>query len=235
VVSTADVTPIRVFLLEDHEIVRRGLTALLHDEADITVVGEAGTAHDALLRIPLTHPDVAVLDGRLPDGSGIAVCRELASIAPAVRCLILTGFDEEEAFLAAVLAGADGYLLKQTQGLRLAPAVRKVAAGMSLLDPERSARLRARMKPEPEPDRRFASLSYRERQVLALIADGLTNRRIGDELSLSEKTVKNYVSGLFVKLDMHRRSQAAVFGAVHAMNSLSPATSVVGEAGVGPR
>jgi two-component system response regulator DevR len=226
VVGAPDVMPIRVFLLEDHEIVRRGLTALLRDEADIVVVGEAGTAQDALLRIPLTHPDVAVLDGRLPDGSGVVVCRVLASIAPSVRCLILTGFDEEEAFLAAVLAGAAGYLLKQTQGLRLAPAVRKVAAGISLLDPDRTALLRSRMKPEPETDKRFASLSYRERQVLALIAGGLTNRQIGDELSLSEKTVKNYVSGLFVKLGMHRRSQAAVFGAEHRPASVELAADL---------
>ncbi len=214
-VSTAALTPIRVFLLEDHEIVRRGIAALLHDEADLLVVGEAGTARDALLRIPLTRPDVAVLDSHLPDGSGIAVCRELVSIAPAVRCLILTGFDDQEAHLAAVLAGAAGYLLKETQGLRLAPAVREVAAGRSLLDPERTGRLVSTLRPEPEPDERFASLSYRERQVLSLIADGLTNRHIGEELSLSEKTVKNYVSGLFVKLGMHRRTQAAVFGADH--------------------
>jgi DNA-binding NarL/FixJ family response regulator len=211
----AALTPIRVFLLEDHEIVRRGIEALLADEEDLLVVGVAGTVEEALRRIPAVRPDVAVLDSHLPDGSGAEVCRELASADSEVRCLILTAFDEDDALLAAVLAGAAGYLLKQTRGLRLAPAVRLVAAGGSLLDPGRTGRLLSRMRPEPQRDGRFGSLSYRERQVLARIADGMTNRQIGVDLALSEKTIKNYVSGLFVKLGMHSRTQAAVFGADH--------------------
>lgn len=208
-------TLIRVFLLDDHEIVRRGLGGLLEDEDDMLVVGEAGTAEEALRRIPAVLPDVAVLDGHLPTSSGVEVCRELRSAAPSVRCLILTAFDDDDALLAAVLAGAAGYLLKETRGLRLPPAVRIVAAGGSLLDPVRTARLLSRLRPEPARDDRFASLSLRERQVLGLIADGLTNRSIGDVLGLQEKTVKNYVSGLFAKLGMHRRTQAAVYGADH--------------------
>jgi two-component system response regulator DevR len=220
-------TPIRVFLLDDHEIVRRGLVGILQDEPDMLVVGEASTVQEALRRIPATRPDVAVLDGHLPDGSGTEVCRELASTAPAVRCLILTGFNEDEALLAAVLAGAAGYLLKETRGLRLAAAVRTVAAGGSLIDPVRTRLLRARLRPEPAldpvPDPRRESLSGRENDVLLLIADGMTNRQIAEALQLSEKTVKNYVSGLFVKLGMHRRTQAAVYGAGQRPNQSATA------------
>ncbi len=206
---------IRVFLLDDHELVRRGIAGLLQDERDLEVVGEAGSVREALVRIPAARPDVAVLDSHLPDGSGVEVCRELASTTPDVRCIVLTGYADEGALSAAVLAGAAGYLVKETRGLQLAAAIRRVAAGGSLLDPASTGQLLSHLQPRPVPDARLASLSHRESQVLGLIADGMTNRQIGADLSLSEKTVKNYVSSLFVKLGMHRRTQAAVFGAEH--------------------
>jgi two-component system response regulator DevR len=203
---------IRVFLLDDHEVVRRGITDVL--EADgIAVVGEAATAAEALRRIPATSPDVAILDARLPDGSGIDVCREVRSTLPAVRCLILTSYDDADAVFAAVMGGASGYLLKQIRGTSLVDAVRQVAAGRSLLDPAVTERLLARLREGTTTDPRLASLTDREREILSLIADGLTNRQIGDRLFLAEKTVKNYVSGLLAKLGMQRRTQAAVYGA----------------------
>jgi two-component system response regulator DevR len=203
---------IRVFLLDDHEVVRRGITDVL--EADgIAVVGEAATAAEALRRIPATSPDVAILDARLPDGSGIDVCREVRSTLPAVRCLILTSYDDADAVFAAVMGGASGYLLKQIRGTSLVDAVRQVAAGRSLLDPAVTERLLARLREGTTTDPRLASLTDREREILGLIADGLTNRQIGDRLFLAEKTVKNYVSGLLAKLGMQRRTQAAVYGA----------------------
>jgi two-component system response regulator DevR len=203
---------IRVFLLDDHEVVRRGITDML--EADgIAVVGEAATAAEALRRIPATSPDVAILDARLPDGSGIDVCREVRSTLPAVRCLILTSYDDADAVFAAVMGGASGYLLKQIRGTSLVDAVRQVAAGRSLLDPAVTERLLARLREGTTTDPRLASLTDREREILSLIADGLTNRQIGDRLFLAEKTVKNYVSGLLAKLGMQRRTQAAVYGA----------------------
>ncbi|HEY2041716.1 MAG TPA: response regulator transcription factor [Jatrophihabitans sp.] len=205
--------PIRVFLLDDHEIVRRGIADLLEVESDILVVGEAGTAADALRRIPATQPNVAVLDTRLPDGSGIDVCRDIRSAAPEIRCLILTSYDDNDAIFAAVMAGAAGYLLKEIRGSSLVDAIRQVAAGKSLLDPAVTERLLSRLRDGEPQDERLAALTDREREVLALISDGLTNREIGERLFLAEKTIKNYVSGLLAKLGMQRRTQAAVYGA----------------------
>jgi two-component system response regulator DevR len=207
---------IGVFLLDDHEIVRRGIADLLQVESDIRVVGEAGTAAEALRRIPAARPDVALLDARLPDGSGIDVCRDIRSARPEVRCLILTSYDDDDALFAAVMAGAAGYLLKEIRGTSLVEAVRQVAAGKSLLDPAVTGRLLARLRDGDQKsadDATLTSLSQRERDVLALITDGLTNKEIGERLFLSEKTVKNYVSGLLAKLGMQRRTQAAVYGA----------------------
>jgi two-component system response regulator DevR len=204
---------IRVFLLDDHEIVRRGIADLLQTEPDIVVVGEAGTAAEALSRIPLTSPHVAVLDARLPDGSGIEVCREIRSSAPEIRCLILTSYDDNDAIFAAVMAGAAGYLLKEVRGSSLVDAIRQVAAGKSLMDPAVTGRLLSRLRDGAPHDERLASLTARERDVLGLISDGLTNREIGERLFLAEKTIKNYVSGLLAKLGMQRRTQAAVYGA----------------------
>jgi two-component system response regulator DevR len=214
--GTADqltTTPITVFLLDDHEIVRRGLIDLLHSTPDIVVVGEAGTAADALHRIPAARPQVAILDGRLPDGSGIDVCREIRSHHPEISCLILTSYDDDEALFAAVMAGASGYLLKQIGGRSLTDAIRTVATGRSLMDPAVTGRLLERLRNPPVTDQRIASLTVREREILDLIADGLSNRQIGERLFLAEKTVKNYVSALLSKLNMQRRTQAAVFGA----------------------
>jgi two-component system response regulator DevR len=205
--------PIRVFLLDDHEIVRRGIADLLDAADDLSVVGEAGTAAEALSRIPATRPDVAVLDARLPDGSGIDVCRDIRSSMPEVRCLILTSYDDNDAVFAAVMAGASGYLLKEIRGTSLVDAIRQVASGKSLLDPSVTERLLTRLREGAPQDERLASLTEREREILALIADGLTNRQIGERLFLAEKTVKNYVSGLLAKLGMERRTQAAVYGA----------------------
>jgi two-component system response regulator DevR len=206
---------VRVFLLDDHEIVRRGIADLLDAEPDITVVGEAGTAAEALRRIPAAQPDVAVLDARLPDGSGIDVCRDIRSSQPTVRCLILTSYDDEDAIFAAVMAGASGYLLKQIRGNSLVDAIRQVAAGKSLLDPSVTERLLARLRDGQPRDERLASLTEREREILDLIAEGLTNRQIGERLFLAEKTVKNYVSALLAKLGLQRRTQAAVYGVQH--------------------
>lgn len=213
--SDKDTTkPIRVFLLDDHEIVRRGVKDMLEAEGDIKVVGEAGTASSALARIPALRPDVAVLDVRLPDGDGISVCRELRDRMPELACLMLTSFDDEDALLDAIMAGASGYVLKQIKGSDLVSAVRTVASGQSMLDPETTARLMRSLRADPEetpslpPE--LASLSPRERDILALIGDGLTNREIGRKLYLSEKTVKNHISRLLAKLGVQRRVQAAV-------------------------
>lgn len=205
--------PIRVFILDDHELVRRGLCDLVGSAPDIEVVGEAATAADALHRIPAAKPDVALLDGRLPDGSGIDVCRDVRSGQPDVRCIILTSYDDDEALFAAVMAGAAGYLLKEIGGASLVDAIRQVAAGRSLMDPAVTSRLLDRLRNPVEPDPVVASLTAREREILDMITDGYTNRQIGEHLYLAEKTVKNYVSVLFTKLGMERRTQAAVFGA----------------------
>ncbi|MEU3948464.1 response regulator transcription factor [Streptomyces sp. NPDC029526] len=204
--------PIRVFLLDDHEVVRRGVHDLLNDEPDITVVGEAATVEQALVRVPALRPRVAVLDVRLPDGDGVSVCRELRSRMPDLACLMLTSFDDEEALLDSIMAGASGYVLKQIQGSDLVQAVRTVAAGQSLLDPSATTRLMARLRQEQQPPEEEAlpGLTEREREILALIGEGLTNRQIGQRLYLAEKTVKNHISRLLAKLGVERRIQAAV-------------------------
>jgi two-component system, NarL family, response regulator DevR len=205
---------VRVFLLDDHEVVRRGLRDLLEQSGDIEVVGEAGRADEALRRIPAVRPDVAVLDARLPDGSGIEVCRDIRSSLSSVACLVLTSYDDDEALFAAIMAGAAGYVLKQIRGTDLVDAVHRVAKGQSLLDPAVTANVLTRLREgPPAADPRFEALSDRERAVLALIADGLSNREIGARLYLAEKTVKNHVSRLLAKLQMERRTQIAVFGA----------------------
>jgi two-component system, NarL family, response regulator DevR len=201
---------ITVFLVDDHELARRGIAGLLEAESDIQVIGEASTALQARSRILATRPDVAVLDVRLPDGSGIDVCRDIRSADPGIQCLMLTAYDDDEAIYAAVIAGAAGYVLKDIRGAGLVDSVRKIAAGKNLLDPTLTAKVVERMRGEASGDSRLASLSTRERQIMALIADGLTNREIGLRLSLAEKTVKNYVSGLLSKLGLQRRTQAAV-------------------------
>ncbi|WP_239020498.1 response regulator [Nakamurella antarctica] len=206
-------TPIRVFLLDDHEIVRRGISELISAETDIEVVGDAGTVAQALARIPAVRPDVAVLDARLPDGSGIDVCRDIRSAMPDIKCLILTSYDDDAALFAAVMAGAAGYLLKEIRGASLVDAIRHVAAGGSLMDPQVTGKLLTRLRDGVPHDTRADSLTAREREILDLIAEGLTNRQIGESLFLAEKTVKNYVSSLLTKLGMQRRTQAAVFGA----------------------
>jgi two-component system response regulator DevR len=205
-------SPIRIFLLDDHEIVRRGIADLLSATEDLEVVGEAGTAAEALRRIPATRPDVALLDGRLPDGSGIDVCRDIRSSYPDIRCLILTSYDDDDALFAAVMAGAAGYLLKEIRGSSLLDSIRQVYAGRSLLDPTVTERVMQRLRTGQQQDPRLAGLTERERDILDLITEGLTNRQIGERLFLAEKTVKNYVSALLAKLGMQRRTQAAVFG-----------------------
>ncbi|MFG2732221.1 response regulator [Streptomyces canus] len=212
--SFTEQDPIRVFLLDDHEVVRRGITDLLDAEPDISVVGDADTVEHALVRGPALRPDVAVLDVRLPDGDGITVCRELRNQMPELACLMLTSFDEEDALLDAIMAGASGYVLKQIRGSDLVSAVRTVASGQSMLDPATTARLIRSLRADPAetpalaPE--LAGLSPRERDILALIGDGLTNREIGKKLYLSEKTVKNHISRLLAKLGVQRRVQAAV-------------------------
>ena len=203
----------RVFLLDDHEIVRRGLRELLEGEEGFEVVGEAATATEALARIPATSPQVAVLDVRLPDGNGVEVCREIRSRHPEVRCLMLTSFADDEALFSAILAGAAGYVLKQVRGTDLVDAIRRVAAGQSLLDPTVTARVLERLRVPQAPEDSLAALTDQERRILDLIAEGLTNRQIGERMFLAEKTVKNYVSNVLMKLGMSRRSEAAAYAA----------------------
>jgi len=203
--------PIEVFLLDDHEIVRRGVRDLLEAEPDIHVVGEAGTASSALARIPALRPDVAVLDVRLPDGDGVSVCREIRSRMPEVACLMLTSFGDDEALFDAIMAGAAGYVLKQIRGTDLVGAVRTVASGQSMLDPRAASQLMARLRDQSARHDPLAGLSAQERRILELIGEGLTNRQIGERMFLAEKTVKNYVSALFAKLGMERRTQAAAY------------------------
>lgn len=204
---------IRVFLVDDHEIVRRGVRDLLETEPDITVTGEAGTAASALARIPALKPDVAVLDIRLPDGDGVTVCRDLRSKMPHLACLMLTSFSDDDALFDAIMAGAAGYVLKQIRGTDLIGAIRTIASGQSLLDPQAAATLMRRMRDQATTTDPLATLTDQERRILALIGEGLTNRQIGDRLYLAEKTVKNYVSALFAKLGMQRRAQAAAYAA----------------------
>jgi len=211
--STSDSANISVFLLDDHEIVRRGVRELLEAERDITVVGEAGTAESALARILALRPDVAILDVRLPDGDGVSVCREIRSQLPQTACLMLTSFGDDEALFDAIMAGAAGYVLKQIRGTDLVGAVRAVASGASLLDQEAASRVMQRMRDQAAAADPLATLTGQERRILELIGEGLTNRQIGERMFLAEKTVKNYVSGLFSKLGMERRTQAAAYAA----------------------
>jgi len=208
--ATTGRPPIRVFLLDDHEIVRRGVRELLETEPDIEVIGEAGTAESALARIPALRPDVAVLDVRLPDGSGVAVCRDIRSKMPEVRCLMLTSFGDDEALFDAIMAGAAGYVLKQIRGTDLVGAVRTVASGESMLDPAVTQRVLERIRSGVEAPNELKSLTEQERRILLHIAEGLTNREIAAKMFLAEKTVKNYVSSLLAKLGLERRTQAAV-------------------------
>jgi two-component system response regulator DevR len=204
---------VRIFLLDDHEVVRRGIAELLGGVPGFEIVGEAGSVEQALSRVMAAKPDVAVLDARLPDGSGIDVCREIRSALPNTYCLILTSYDDQDAVLSSVLAGASGYVLKEVRTSGLVDAIRQVALGRSLIDPAVIAQVMDRVREGSPTDSRLASLTQREREVLDLIADGLTNRQIGERMFLAEKTVKNYVSSLLGKLGMERRTQAAVFGA----------------------
>jgi len=202
---------IRVFLVDDHEIVRRGLHDLLALEPDFDVVGEAGSVAEALTRIPATSPQVVVVDMQLPDGTGIEVCREVRSRTPSTVCLVFTSYADDEALFETIMAGAAGFLLKQIKGNELVDAIRRVAAGQSLLDPAVTAKVLERLRKPPAEDPIIATLTVKEREVLELLAEGLTNRQIGERLFLAEKTVKNYVSNLLQKLGMERRTQAAVY------------------------
>lgn len=203
---------IRVFLLDDHEMVRMGLRKLLESGGDIEVVGEAGTAAMAMTRIPALKPDVAILDARLPDGSGIEVCRQIRSTEPGVRAIILTSFDDDAALFAAIMGGAAGYILKQVTSQDLLSAVRHVAGGGSLLDPSVTGKVMERLREGgPEESEELKSLSAQERRILELVAEGLTNKQIGEQLFLAEKTVKNYMSNVLSKLGLISRTQAAVF------------------------
>jgi DNA-binding NarL/FixJ family response regulator len=205
-------TAVRVFLLDDHEVVREGVRALLEATGTIEVVGEASTCAEALVRIPATRPHVAVLDVQLPDGTGVEVCREIRDGHPEVGCLMLTSFSDDEALFQSILAGASGYVLKQVRGNDLANAVHRVAAGESLIDPALTGRLLERLRnPQPAEDPRIASLTAVERTILDHVAEGLTNRQIAAHVNLAEKTVKNYVSSILLKLGMSRRTEAAVY------------------------
>ncbi|WP_378146349.1 response regulator [Cnuibacter sp. UC19_7] len=206
---------IRIFLVDDHELVRRGVADMLEVENDLTIVGEAGSIAQALARLEAVEADVAILDVRLPDGSGIDLCRQIRSTHPDLRCLMLTAYDDDEATMSAVLAGAAGYVLKDVRGPDLARDVREVAAGRRLLHAAAVKKLESTLTQAEPTDPRFGSLGLRERQILALIGQGMTNRQIGDQLALAEKTVKNYVSSLLEKLGLERRTQAAVFEAQH--------------------
>ncbi|MEE6262734.1 response regulator transcription factor [Plantactinospora sonchi] len=201
---------IRVFLLDDHEVVRRGLADLLQSDGDIEVVGESGSAQEATRRIPALRPDVAILDARLPDGNGIDVCRDVRAVDSTIKGLVLTSYEDDEALFAAIMAGAAGYVLKQIRGTDLVDAVRRVAAGQSLLDPAVTARVLERIRIGVEQPTEFQSLTERERRILEYVAEGLTNREIAAKMFLAEKTVKNYVSSLLAKLGLERRTQAAV-------------------------
>jgi len=201
---------IRVFLLDDHEVVRRGLADLLQAEGDIEVVGESGSAVEATARIPALRPDVAVLDARLPDGNGIDVCRDVRAVDPSIKGLILTSYEDDEALFAAIMAGAAGYVLKQIRGTDLVDAVRRVAAGQSLLDPAITARVLERIRHGSEEPKELKALTDQERRILEYIAQGLTNHEIAQRMFLADKTVKNYVSSVLAKLGLERRTQAAV-------------------------
>lgn len=202
-----------MFLLDDHEVVRRGIRDLLEGEGDIQVVGESGLAQEAARRIPALRPDVAILDGRLPDGSGVDVCREIRSREPSTKALILTSYDDDEAVVSAIMAGAAGYLLKQVRGRDLIDTVRRVAAGQSMLDPLVTAQVLERVRNGPAVDRELAQLTPQEQRILGFIGQGMTNRQTAEEMFLAEKTVKNYVSAMLAKLGLSTRTQAALFAA----------------------
>jgi len=207
--------PIRVYLLDDHEIVRRGISELLESEGDIVVVGESGLAADATRRIPALRPDVAILDGRLPDGSGVDVCREIRSRDPDIAALILTSFDDDEALFSAIMAGAAGYILKQVGGNDFIDTVRRVAAGQSMLDPAVTAQVLERVRSGPRVDPALEQLTTQEQRILELIGEGMTNRQMAEAMFLAEKTIKNYVSSLLAKLGLESRTQAAIFSLKH--------------------
>lgn len=214
-------TPIRVYLLDDHEVVRQGLRFLLEAAGDIEVVGESGSAEDASHRIPALRPHVAILDARLPDGSGIEVCRTVRAVDPSINALILTSYDDDEALFAAIMAGAAGYVLKEIKASDLISAVRHVAGGHSLIDPTLTSRVLERVRNGPATAPELAELTDQELKLLGYIAEGLTNRQIGERMFLAEKTVKNYVSSILAKLGLERRTQAAVL----ASKLLDPADS----------
>jgi two-component system response regulator DevR len=210
-----EASPIRVFLLDDHEVVRRGIKELLESEGDIEVVGESGLAQEAVRRIPALRPHVAILDGRLPDGTGMEVCREVRSVDPSIKALILTSYDDDEALFSAIMAGAAGYILKQVRGNDLVDTVRRVAAGESTLDPSVTARVLDRVRNGPPRDQQLEALTAQEQKILELIGEGLTNRQIAERMYLAEKTVKNYVSSMLAKLGLTSRTQAAIFATKH--------------------
>ena len=201
--------------MDDHEIVRRGIKDLLESAGDIVVVGESGSAPEATRRIPALRPDVAILDGRLPDGSGIDVCRDIRSVDPSIKALILTSYDDDDALFAAIMGGASGYILKQVRGNDLVDTVRRVAAGQSMLDPAMTAAVLERVRNGPPKDKELEALTAQEQKILELIGEGLTNRQIAEEMYLAEKTVKNYVSSLLAKLGLTSRTQAAIFATKH--------------------
>ncbi|KQY64868.1 LuxR family transcriptional regulator [Nocardioides sp. Root151] len=205
----------KVYLLDDHEIVRRGIRELLEAEGDIVVVGESGLAQEASRRIPALRPDVAILDGRLPDGSGIDVCREIRSRDASIAALILTSYDDDDALFSAIMAGAAGYVLKQVHGNDLVDTVRRVAAGQSMLDPGVTAQVLERLRNGPKKDPSLDQLTQQEQKILELIGEGMTNRQIAGAMFLAEKTVKNYVSSLLAKLSLQSRTQAAIFATKH--------------------
>jgi DNA-binding NarL/FixJ family response regulator len=213
---------ITVFLVDDHEVVRRGLADLLASDTELEIIGHAGSVSEAMVRIPALKPDVAVLDVRLPDGNGIELCRELLSELPDLRCLMLTSFTSDEAMLEAILAGASGYVVKDIRGMELAQAIKDVGAGKSLLDNRAAAALMAKLRGNAEPPDPLSGLTDRERTLLGLLSEGLTNRQIAARMFLAEKTVKNYVSRLLAKLGMERRTQAAVFASKLEQRSAKP-------------
>jgi len=207
--------PIRVFLLDDHDVVRQGLRFLLEQQDDIEVVGESGSAQEAIRRLPALRPDVAVLDARLPDGSGIDVCREVRSVDPSIKALILTSYDDDDALFAAIMAGAAGYILKQVRGNDFVDTVRRVAAGQSMLDPAMTAQVLERVRTGPPKNKELEALTAQEQKILELIGEGMTNRQIAEQMFLAEKTVKNYVSSMLAKLGLTSRTQAAIFATKH--------------------
>ena len=206
---------IRVYLLDDHEVVRRGLVALLESAGDIEVIGETGLAQEAIRRIPALRPDVAVLDARLPDGSGIDVCRDIRSADPSIKALILTSYQDDEALFSAIMAGAAGYVLKQIKGNDLIDSIRRVAAGQSLLDPAVTAQVLERVRSGPRADPALEHLTTQELKILELIGEGMTNRQMAETMFLAEKTIKNYVSSMLAKLGLESRTQAAIFSIKH--------------------